>query len=71
MSETVTRIRTTVKAGVDPDAMHRQMTGATLAPIGSSENPSNRIFTLANIITFCRLALTIAFLVAFVSLPFF
>lgn len=67
MSETVTRIRTTVKAGVDPDTMHRQMTGAALVPIGSSENPSNRIFTLANIVTFCRLALTIAFLVTFVS----
>jgi len=47
--------------------MHRQMTGAALAPIGSSENPSNRIFTLANIVTFCRLALTIAFLVTFVN----
>ena len=63
----MTRIRTTIKAGIDPDTMNRQMTGTTLAPIGSSENPSNEIWTLANLVTFCRLALTIAFLVTFVS----
>ena len=37
-----------------------------LAPLGTSANPSNRIYTLANAITFTRLILTIAFLVLFV-----
>ncbi len=35
------------------------------APVGTPDNPSHRIFTVANVITFCRLALTIAFLVLF------
>ena len=36
------------------------------APIGSSSNPSHRVYTVANGITFLRLILTLVFLVLFV-----
>lgn len=37
------------------------------APLGSSENPSNKVLTVANVITMTRLALTFVFLYLFVT----
>jgi cardiolipin synthase len=37
------------------------------APVGSSNNPSDKIWTLANVVTMARIALTILFLVLFVN----
>lgn len=37
------------------------------APVGSPNNPSMRIFTLANLITFCRIVLTICFFFLFIN----
>lgn len=37
------------------------------APVGSPNNPSMRIFTVANVITFCRIALAIVFFCLFVN----
>jgi cardiolipin synthase len=56
-----------IKSRVDPDAASAQIAGETLAPVGTPDNPSSQIFTIANVITFCRLLLTLAFLWLFVS----
>ncbi len=37
------------------------------APVGTSNNPSMKIFTIANVITFCRIALAITFFCLFVN----
>ena len=37
------------------------------APLGTSNNPSMKIFTIANVITFCRIALAIIFFCLFVN----
>ena len=57
----------TVKKRVDPDAAQAQALGSTHGPVGTSNNPSSRIFTIANVITFFRFALTIAFLYFFIN----
>ncbi len=54
-----------IKTRVDPDAAHAQLQGVASDPIGTPNNPSSQIFTLANIITVCRFLLTIAFLYLF------
>lgn len=56
-----------IKTRVDPDAAHAQMVGAAQETLGTPENPNSRIFTLANIITFSRFVLTVAFLYLFVA----
>lgn len=65
VSDKVELIKTGLRAVADADAAERQRTGNTDAPVGSSENPSTQILTVANVITFCRLGLTAAFLVLF------
>lgn len=65
MSERTERVTSEIRGIADADAEERQRTGRPSAPVGSSGNPSTRILTLANVITFCRLGLTIAFLVLF------
>ena len=65
MSEKSEHIKTNLKNMVDSDAEQLQSEGRADAPVGTPDNPSHRIFTVANVITFCRLALTIAFLVLF------
>lgn len=60
------RLREAIKNIADSDAAERQRQGLEDAPVGSSQNPSTKILTVANVITFCRLALTIAFLVLFI-----
>ncbi len=65
VSERTKRITSEIRSIADADAEERQQSGASSAPIGSSDNPSTQIFTLANVVTFCRLGLTVAFLVLF------
>lgn len=65
MSERSDHIKSEIKSIADADAAERQRSGSTDAPVGTSGNPSTQVITLANMITFCRLALTVAFLVLF------
>ena len=65
MSERTQRTKERVKILADTDAAIAQAEDSTEAPVGTSENPSSQVFTVANVITFCRLALTIAFLALF------
>ena len=67
MSARLDELKDAIKQVADSDAAVRQAQGIQNAPVGSSQNPSQEIFTVANVITFCRLALTIAFLVIFAS----
>ena len=66
MSPVKELIKNTIKENLSPDVAYAQMEGTTNAPIGTSENPSDKILTLANFITVCRFVLTMAFLVLFV-----
>ena len=59
------QIASQIKEAADTDAAKAQAEGTITDPVGSSNNPSNAIFTVANVITFCRLILTIIFLVLF------
>ena len=59
------QIASQIKEAADTDAAKAQADGTITDPVGSSNNPSNAIFTVANVITFCRLILTIIFLVLF------
>lgn len=65
MSERTQRVKGRVKTIADADAAETQAMDAAESPIGTSENPSSQVFTLANLITFCRLGLTVAFLALF------
>ena len=56
-----------IRSATDSDAESAQQSGTTTAPVGTPDNPSFKILTVANFITACRLALTIAFLVLFVQ----
>lgn len=62
MSERTERAKSTIKGVVAPDAAAQQQSGTVSAPLGTSENPSNAVFTIANVITFCRFVLTLTFL---------
>ena len=65
MSERTDHLKSEIKSIADADAAERQRAGRTDVPVGTSGNPSTQILTVANVITFTRLALTIAFLVLF------
>ena len=67
MNKRTENITEAIKGAVAPDVVDGMESGSTTDPIGSSNNPSNVIFTLANLITFCRFGLTIVFLVLFVQ----
>ena len=56
-----------IKMSLDEETATNQYEGTVTAPLGTMENPSNQIFTIANVITFTRLILTAVFLVLFVS----
>ena len=60
------RLREAIKNIADSDAAERQRQGLQDVPVGSSQNPSTKILTVANVITFCRLALTLVFLALFI-----
>ncbi len=66
MSTRTERLKEAIKNIADSDAVERQAHGLEDAPVGSSTNPSTKILTVANVITFCRLGLTIAFLALFI-----
>jgi len=55
------------KAQVAPEVLARQESGEDLGPVGTPDNPSNQICTVANLITLCRFILTIVFLILFVQ----
>ena len=59
------QVASQIKEAADANAAKAQAEGTITDPVGSSNNPSNAIFTVANVITFCRLILTIVFLVLF------
>ncbi len=67
MAERLDQLKITLKKIADSDAAEHQAKGIATDPIGTSGNPSQQVMTPANIITFCRLILTIAFLVIFCS----
>ena len=56
------QIASQIKEAADTDAAKAQAEGTITDPVGSSNNPSNAVFTVANVITFCRLILTLIFL---------
>ena len=59
------QVASQIKEAADANAAKAQAEGTITDPVGSSNNPSNAIFTVVNVITFCRLILTIVFLVFF------
>lgn len=61
------RAKETLREYAAPDAAESQAAGTVTAPVGTSQNPSHKVVTVANFITLCRFALTIAFLVLFVN----
>ena len=65
MGEKTESAKTTIKSVVAHDVVVSQLNGTATAPLGTSDNPSNKVLTLANVITFCRLILTLIFLVLF------
>ncbi len=65
MAERLDQLKTMIKKVADSDAAEHQARGIATEPIGTPGNPSQQVFTPANAITFCRLLLTIAFLVLF------
>ena len=67
LSERNDRLKSTIVGVVAPEAAASFEDGAALGPVGSSTNPSHAILTAANVITFCRFALTIVFLILFVK----
>ncbi|MCH4084188.1 MAG: CDP-alcohol phosphatidyltransferase family protein [Olsenella sp.] len=60
------KFETSIKNQVGRDAALAQEHGTT-APVGTSNNPSHKIFTIANVITLCRFVLTAIFLYMFVN----
>ena len=67
MSERSDRVKSTVVGVVAPEAAASLEEGLSSGPVGSSTNPSHDIFTIANVITFCRFVLTLVFLFLFVQ----
>lgn len=67
MSERTDELTSLIRRIADADAAERQRSGKSDVPVGTSENPSTQVLTVANVITFCRLALTFVFLVLFVG----
>ena len=61
MPKTKDELKQSVKNQLDPDALEAQRRGTT-DPVGTPNNPSHEIITVANLVTFCRFLLTIAFL---------
>ena len=67
MSERTERAKSTIKGVVAPEVAALQESGTATAPLGTSDNPSHAVFTIANVVTFCRFLLTVAFLLLFVQ----
>lgn len=56
-----------IKMSLDEETATNQYEGTVTAPLGTMENPSNKILTAANAITLVRLILTCCFLVIFIK----
>ena len=54
------RIKNNLKNQADYDALKAQKNDLATDPVGTPNNPSTQIFTVANVITFCRLLLTLS-----------
>ena len=67
MSDRTERAKERVKTIADADAAETQALDTAESPVGTSDNPSSQILTVANLITLCRLGLTIAFLALFAA----
>lgn len=67
VSKRIENAKNAIKGTIAPDAAELQRSGESDAPIGSSQNPSSEIFTIANCITACRFLLTVVFLFLFVQ----
>lgn len=59
-------LRGKLRSAVGFDAREAQADGSVTAPVGTPNNPSTQILTIANVITFCRLILTGVFLWLFI-----
>lgn len=60
-------ITRTIKMSLDEETATNQYEGTVTAPLGTMENPSNKILTAANAITLVRFILTCCFLVIFIK----
>ena len=67
VARTLENLGSQIRSATDSDAESAQRAGTATARVGTPESPSFKILTVANVITACRLALTIAFLVLFVQ----
>lgn len=67
MSKKTEQAKDVIKGTIAPDAAALQQSGGSTAPLGTSQNPSSEVFTIANCITACRFILTVVFLVLFVQ----
>lgn len=67
MREQKERAKSSISEVVASNAAAPDSSVEGTAPVGTPENPSHAIFTIANVITFCRLLFTIAFLVLFID----
>ena len=63
MAQVKERVKTTVKNNLAPDVARAQAEGTTRTPVGTPDNPSDKLLTIANFITICRFILTMIFLV--------
>lgn len=61
MGKFTTQLSSSIKGSIAPEIAASQEAGIVTAPVGTSENPSSDILTIANLITFARLALVIIF----------
>lgn len=62
MAQVKERVKTTVRNNLAPDVARAQAEGTTKTPVGTPDNPSDKILTLANFITIGRFVLTMVFL---------
>lgn len=67
MSERTDEVKSFLRRVADSDADERQREGRSDVPVGTSGNPSTQVLTVANVITFCRLGLTLVFLWLFIT----
>ncbi|MCI6547027.1 MAG: CDP-alcohol phosphatidyltransferase family protein [Coriobacteriaceae bacterium] len=67
MSRKLESLGSHIRSATDSDAESAQRAGTATSPAGTPDNPSFKVLTAANLITACRLALTIAFLALFVQ----
>ena len=61
------RIKNNLKTQADYDALKAQKNDLATDPVGTPNNPSTQILTVANGITVCRLILTFIFLYLFIT----